>query len=166
MPTLFRHRLPGRHEDEPDPQPLVAAVPTLLNDGKLLAQWYMLYRLEEEVERARRYGRPLAVVVATPALLPGEQLSEQLSDAGIEAALKVVRKTDLLGRLDAGGLLMIMPETSLQGAEAAASRWRSELFLRTRWAGGQKWLVRGRAFRKELPSAAALLASALEQAAA
>ncbi len=54
MPTLFRHRLPGRPQDEPDPQPLVAVGPTLLKDGKLLAQWYMLYRLEEEVERARR----------------------------------------------------------------------------------------------------------------
>ncbi len=102
--------------------------------------------------------------MAAPALLPDEQLGEQLSDVSIEAALKMVRKTDLLGGLDAGGLLMIMPETSLDGAEAAASRWRSELFLRTRWAGGQKWLVRSRAFRKELPGAAALLASALEQA--
>ena len=114
---------------------------TLLENG-LLSGWYMEYRLEEELERARRYGRPLAVLHAAPALLPGEQPNDSLLEAGATSAQNIGRATDLVGWGRDHGLLIIMPETDLAGAEAATSRWQTDLYLKTHPAGAHKWKVR------------------------
>ena len=166
MRALFGKRTSTEHEEEVQPQPLPVTGPALLREGPLLAPWYMVHRLEEEMERARRYGRPLAIVIAAPALLPGEAPDADVVEAATAAALKVARTTDLAGWLENSGLLIIMPETSLEGAEAAASRWRSELYLRTRSVGGKKWAVQAEAFWRDLPNASAFLASALDRTSA
>ena len=133
------------NKSEPDlkivPQP-AAPGPETLREGPLFAGWYLQYRLGEEMERARRYGRPLAVAIAdAPALLPGERLSAEALAAATEAAQIAARSTDLLGWLDGYSFLMIMPETTDVDAEAALSRWRSEMWLRSRSFGGQKWNI-------------------------
>jgi len=113
----------------------------LLFDGPVLASWYTQYILEREVDRARRYGRPLSVVMATPELLPGERLPREAYDNAVRAAADTARATDLVGRTDEGYLLMIMPETEPHDARTAASRWLDEMWRRSRAAGGKKWHI-------------------------
>lgn len=115
--------------------------PEVLQDGPIYAQWYVLHRLEEEVRRARRYLRPLSILVAKPRVLPGE-LSASLSvEVAAEAAQSVSRSTDLLGWLSPDAILIIMPETIGREMEAAVSRWRNFMWVRSRDKGGQEWDV-------------------------
>ena len=131
----------SEQELEPAPQ-LVPPGGQVLKEGPLLATWYILYRLEEEAERARRYGRPLSVAVAAaPTMFVGDRLSPEALTAAIEAAQAAARSTDLLGWLAEDSFLMVMPETPQVDAEAAVSRWRNEMWLRSRSLGGQKWHI-------------------------
>ena len=131
---LFKHT-----EPEPDAGSTEPRVdPSVLRDGVLLAEWYILHRLDEELERSRRYDRPLSVIVVAPMLLPGERPTSLELEVAAAAARAASRSTDLLGRLGRDAILMIMPETSREGARVAAFRWRSDMWLR-RGVGGHKW---------------------------
>ena len=117
-------------------------VDAILRDRGLLAPWFMAYRLEQEIERARRYGRPLTAMLAEPSLLSNERMSRAAVEAVAEAAQKVSRNTDLVGWADEfARLLFIMPETDGDAAEIAATRLRNELWIRTRAIDGHKWNV-------------------------
>lgn len=108
----------------------------------LLAPWFMEYRLDEEIERARRYARPLTVLVVAPVLLPGEHLSGQALDSAAEAMIEASRATDLVGWADnTGRILLVMPETPTDVADVVAQRVKAELWHRSRHFGGQKWDV-------------------------
>lgn len=111
----------------------------MLRDGPLLGEWYILYRLQEEMERARRYQRPVSVMVAAPVLLAGQEASPVVFAVGAAAAEVSSRSTDLLGRLGRDTILVLMPETGRDEASAAASRWLSEIWLRSRNVNGPKW---------------------------
>ena len=140
---LFKNSQPER-EGGPQPEQETARQPygpETLREGPLLARWYMLLRLKEEMERARRYDRPLSILTAVPALLPGEQLSPEAFAAATEAALRAARSTDLLGWLDNDSILVIMPETSQAAAEAVVFRWRNEMWLCSRGVYGKKWKI-------------------------
>ena len=115
--------------------------PETLKEGSVLARWYMLLRLEEEMERARRYDRPLSILSVVPALLPGEQLSQEAFAAATEAAQRAARSTDLLGWLESNSFLVIMPETSQVDMETAVFRWRNEMWLCSRGVNGKKWKI-------------------------
>jgi len=115
--------------------------PESLKERGLLARWFIIHRLGEEMLRAGRYGRPVAVMVARPSLLPGEQLPEEALARAAAALASVARRSDLAGWLDDSTVLAIMPETGRCGALAAANRWLNEMWLRSRGAGGQKWNV-------------------------
>lgn len=133
-------RLFKKPEVDPPAQP-VAIGPDLLKDGPLFASWYLVYRLAEEMDRARRYGRPLAVAQAvTPSLSTVRQDPEALA-AATEAAQTAARSTDLLGWLGDDRILMVMPETTETDAEVAVSRWQNEMWLRSRKFGGLKWHI-------------------------
>lgn len=136
MPGLFRPRTP-----EPGPESGPAGRELLL-DGEILARWYIEMRFEEEVERSHRYARPLSVLVAHPALLPGETPVRKAVQAAAAAARAAARSMDMVGWVDDTTVLMILPETAREEARAAASRWRNEMFLRSRNEGGQKWDIR------------------------
>jgi hypothetical protein len=109
--------------------------PPILRDGVLLGRWYILYRLAEWMKLARRYHRPLSIVVASPVLLPGQPLAEEALESGAAAARLVAKDTDLVGWLEGGRILVIMPETPRIGAASAVFRWRNEINLRTK----RKW---------------------------
>ncbi|MEX2226669.1 MAG: hypothetical protein WEB52_09495 [Dehalococcoidia bacterium] len=131
-----------------------------LRTGGLLSSWFIQYRLEEEVERALRYGRPLAVVMAEPHLLRGERLSRAARDAAADAAMAAARSTDLVGWADEGdGILIIMPETDPDLARIGAMRVRDEIWRRGRAVSAPKWDISfvhdPDAFRSPLPHAAA-----------
>jgi len=101
----------------------------------------MEVRLREEATRARRYGRPLTVIVGAPDLLPGALLDATALTHAISAAKRAARDTDLIGWLDAQRVIMILPETSPANARVAAARWRNDIWLRSRGQGGRKWHV-------------------------
>jgi hypothetical protein len=112
-----------------------------LHDGNLLARWFAEYRLDQEIDRARRYGRPLAVLVASPALLPHETLSEDALSAAVAAAHAAARTTDLVGWFGEREIVMVLVETAPDDARTALSRWRDEMWLKGRAAGGPKWTI-------------------------
>jgi hypothetical protein len=137
MPIRFGRRTePGAATDKP------ARDAAVLTDGVLLAEWYIVRRLDEELKRARRHDRPLSVVVATPRLIPGERVTALELEVAAAAARAVARSTDLLGWLGSDSILMIMPETSPLGARSAVFRWRSDMVRRTRSMGGHQWQSR------------------------
>lgn len=113
--------------------------PASLRDRQILERWFLAYRLTEEVERCRRYGRPLAVVAAAPQLLDGERPSPEALAAVVEAATNVTRTTDLLGWGGDDRILIVMPETTFADARTAASRWQNEIWQRSRTVAVQEW---------------------------
>ena len=115
--------------------------PKLLFERGIFSRWYVLYRLIEEIDRATRYERPLAVMVARPVLLKGETLSPEARTVAAEAAARTARSTDLVGWLSDDSILIIMPETTQTDARAAVNRWKSEIWFHSRARGGQKWDV-------------------------
>jgi hypothetical protein len=111
-----------------------------LRDRGLLSAWFMRYRLEQEVERALRYGRPLAIMMAQPELLVGERLARAAHAAAAEAALAVARSTDLVGWADDGiSIMIVMPETDPDRARIGTGRVRDEIWMRGRAVNGPKW---------------------------
>lgn len=136
MPGLFRPRTPEPARGQP------ATGREMLLEGEILARWYMEMRFEEEVERSHRYGRPLSVLVATPVLLPGEHPAPKAVGAAAAAARSAARAMDMVGWIDGTTILMLLPETAREEARAAASRWKNEMFMRSRQEGGQKWEIR------------------------
>ena len=113
--------------------------PDLLEDRGLLARWFILYRLEQEMARARRYRRPLAVAVLRPETslagrLPGAMAAARSLTEGATA-----RPTDLVGWLDAARILVVLPETDETCAAAAIDRWRAKMWVRNAGVGGVKW---------------------------
>jgi hypothetical protein len=132
---LFKHA-----EPEPGARSIERWVdPSVLRDGVLLAEWYILHRLDEELERSRRYDRPLSVIVVAPMLLPGERPTSLELEVAAAAARAASRSSDLLGRLGRDAILMIMPETGLGGARVAAFRWRNDMWTHGQGVGGHKW---------------------------
>jgi hypothetical protein len=113
----------------------------VLYEGDVLSAWYMRYVLTREVDRAMRYLRPLAVLVATPQLLPGEHLRADAYETAVGAAAMAARSSDYLGSAGSGGLMIIMPEASSSGAQVAGRRWRDEMYRCSRGLGGVKWVV-------------------------
>jgi hypothetical protein len=124
------------------PQAAPRAGRELLVERELYARWYMELRLEEEIQRAQRYERPLSVLVAGPALIGEEAPAPGSVEAAAAAARSAARMMDLVGWVDGVTVLMVLPDTSVDEARAAASRWRSEMWLRSRSFGGQKWEIR------------------------
>ena len=118
------------------------ARPDILEDGALLARWYILYRLDEEIQRAHRYQRPLSLLVATPAPPLGRRPSAAAPRVGAATARATARPTDLLGWLGHGSFLVVMPETTEAEASEVIPRWRAEMWLRTRQVGGVEWRFR------------------------
>lgn len=131
-----------KQKDAPERGTASLAGEAVLKEGPLYARWYILRRLDEELERARRYGRPVAVImIAAAPPIPGEPRNEPALQAAVETAQNVARSIDLLGWYGDDSFLTIMPETTQAHAEAAVSRWRNEMWLRSRALGGQKWRV-------------------------
>jgi len=107
----------------------------------LYAEWYVMRRLNEELERARRYERPLAVMLAEPMVIAGRPASAEALAAGATAAQASARGSDLIGWIAHDRILIIMPETDAVEASVATRRWRDEMWRRSQHAGGLKWRI-------------------------
>lgn len=77
--------------------------------------------LEREVARARRYARPLSVLVGHPC--PGWDADEVLS----RGWMLLAREVDFGSRLEPSRWAMALPETGRAGASVAAERFRRGL---------------------------------------
>jgi len=125
----------------PQSTPPPAAGVEVLRDGDLHARWYIMYRLEEELERARRHSRPLTVMIAAPTLLPGERATPEELEAASSAARSAARAFDLIGWVSQYRFLIVLPETMSRDAQIVMSRWRDKMWLRTRVLGGREWVL-------------------------
>lgn len=124
------------------PEVPVPTPPDSLKDRGILVQWFILYRLAEEIARARRYGRPLTVMVARPGAPAGDAI---LTDAAAAVA-GTARATDLVGWLSRRAILIVMPETARRDALTGVRRWLREIWSVTRAEGGVPWKVRTLAY--------------------
>jgi diguanylate cyclase (GGDEF)-like protein len=99
----------------------------------LLRREAILERLEVELHRAQRHGRPLTVALADLdhfkevndrfGHLAGDSLLKRIADA-LGASL---RDTDAVGRYGGEEFLLVLPETSLAGALVVAEKTRREV---------------------------------------
>lgn len=131
---------PGRQDAATGPEPHIER-PDVLRRDVLLARWYVLYRLDEELARARRYNRPLSVLVGEPVLFPGQSVAPVALAVGAASAQAAARSTDLVGWLDDETYIIVMPETLEEEAQVAMHRWRSQMWSQSRDLGGQKWRI-------------------------
>ena len=141
---LFREK---RESGQPLPVEETPEAPTepgphLLLDGPVLARWFVLYRLDQELYRARRYGAPLTVLVSEPQLITGERVRADGRAAAALAAAKSARSLDVVGWLDDSRIIMVLPMTDAPSARFAATRMRDEMWLLSYTHGGQKWQIR------------------------
>jgi diguanylate cyclase (GGDEF)-like protein len=96
----------------------------------LLRREAVLDQLEKEVERARRYERPLAVGLADLDRFKGinstygHLVGDGLLRAVAHALSAGLRRSDALGRYGGDEFLLVLAETSLEGAIALAEKVR------------------------------------------
>lgn len=93
-----------------------------------LSRFYIVKRAQEEIERARRTGRPLAVLLIdldhfknvndTYGHLAGDATLQWI----VETCQSTLREIDLLGRMGGDEFLVLLPETSLEKADEIANR--------------------------------------------
>jgi GGDEF domain-containing protein len=99
--------------------------------SRWFSQRYLLDRLEEEVERSRRLGTPLSVVLGEMAPPPGQALPpEQANELAAWLAGRVARDTrrcDVAGHYGLHGFLMLLPQTTPEQAAGACRRLRDVL---------------------------------------
>ena len=78
-------------------------------DTGLFAHWYLELRGNEEADRAKRYARPLSVLVIEPArAAAGEEWATQ--QALCNWLARELRQSDIAGYLGNGRCVIIMPE--------------------------------------------------------
>lgn len=93
--------------------------------------------LLREVERARRFGRPLSLVMIDLDNLKtiNDQLGHLAGDEAIrqvgEALAKRTRQVDIAARYGGEEFAVILLETATEGAQIAAESWRAEINQRT-----------------------------------
>jgi len=93
----------------------------------------LLNRLHREFDRARRYHRPLSLLYIDLDGFKGvnDQFGHLFGDEvlrGVATAMQgVLRTTDLLARIGGDEFAVLMPETSMTGAENVAEKLRRAL---------------------------------------
>ncbi len=92
---------------------------------------HFLARLEDEVQRAERYGRTLSLVLLDLDRfkeindLRGHPAGDEVLRRVAGALREVSREVDLPGRLGGEELVLLLPETDLAGGRAVAERLRA-----------------------------------------
>jgi len=141
---LFRDR---RKDEQAAVEQAEAEAPTppgpwMLMEGPLFAPWYMRFRLLQEIERSRRYGNALSILIAEPQLITNERLNEEGLLAAAQAAINSGRATDLVGWMgDGQRIMIILAETDAPSGRFAVARLRDEMWLMSRSSNGYKWTI-------------------------
>ena len=99
----------------------------------LLRREPLLVRLDDELERAIRYERPLTVGLIDVDQFKeiNDRLGHLTGDVVLQAVAKclseILRKTDVLGRFGGDEFLILLPETGLEGAVKVSNQLRGEI---------------------------------------
>ena len=117
----------------------IATSEEALHDRGLLALWYIRLRLEQELDRSRRAGHPLAVILLSPNPPLGGRAPEEALTAAAVAVSASARRADLVGWLDADTIVVVLPDSDDSGARQAAQRWKNQIWLKTMHMGSVKW---------------------------
>ncbi len=102
---------------------------------------HFFMQAERELNRAKRFGRPLATMMLDLDYFKsindnhGHAVGDEVLQGFVKRALESLRVSDIIGRLGGEEFAVIMPETSLEAAEAAAERLRAHLAERPLIAG-------------------------------
>jgi hypothetical protein len=89
------------------------------------------YMLERLIAEWRRYGNPFAIVRLE---LPASEL-----EGAVERLRGALRGADVLAQWDEEELVVLLPETDLEGAEIAAERLRAAVRDVPVLAGAVQW---------------------------
>jgi diguanylate cyclase (GGDEF)-like protein len=104
---------------------LIEVLTTRDEETGTLKRGYAERQMTIEVERARRYKRPLSIMLLGPRewdeLEDRARAQELLRDMG-QMLQQIVRNVDIVARFDAGRFLVLLPETGVGGALTAAKR--------------------------------------------
>jgi diguanylate cyclase (GGDEF)-like protein/PAS domain S-box-containing protein len=126
-----QERLLVSHEDVTILKAAELASTTLANVDALtgaLSRQNFLNLAEQELQRSKRYGLPLMVLMMD--LDHFKQINDQYGHAGGDAVLKrfvqtvsdVLRESDLMGRLGGEEFAVLLPNTTVDGGSALAQR--------------------------------------------
>jgi len=102
---------------------------------------HFFMQAERELSRARRFDRPLAAMMLDLDHFKsindtyGHAVGDEVLQGFVKRALESLRISDVIGRLGGEEFAVIMPETPLAAAEAAAERLRAHLAERPIIAG-------------------------------
>lgn len=94
---------------------------------------YFIARAEQELRRARRFARPLTVMMLDLDHFKrvndthGHAAGDAVLRATVQAVNACLRNTDVIGRLGGEEFAVLMPETDLHAATEVASRLRQEI---------------------------------------
>ncbi|MBM4288238.1 MAG: GGDEF domain-containing protein [Deltaproteobacteria bacterium] len=127
---LFVNRLTQRVAEA---QKKLVELTTVDDLTQLYNRRYFFERLHQEVERAKRYQRPLSCVILdidnfkkvndTLGHLSGDQVLRDISSI----IKSTCRQCDLAGRYGGEELIILLPETELEGAMTIAERIRQRV---------------------------------------
>jgi GGDEF domain-containing protein len=94
-----------------------------------LMKWsYAEREMSDEVVRARRYNQPLSFALLSPPGAPGDESDRDPEDLALELkpladlARGLMRPTDVVALYRTGALALVMPHTSLKGAQIALEK--------------------------------------------
>lgn len=107
------------------------------HDGltRLLNHRAIYERLEQELERGRRFGHPVSVVICDLDHFKrvndtyGHLAGDAVLRGGASLMRHALRSSDVLGRYGGEEFLTVLPETDMEAARQAAERLRSSLAL-------------------------------------
>lgn len=94
---------------------------------------HFLTSAAQELERAQRHGRPLAVLMLDLDYFKaindgyGHGVGDDAIQGFIQVCLSTLRENDVIGRLGGEEFAILLPETSLEGAAEVAERLRSRV---------------------------------------
>jgi GGDEF domain-containing protein len=132
--------------------------PDVYNDASAFER-----RIQEEVERAKRFNLGLGLVLIGPPSLPLDQSSTVVATL-VDAVRSELRASDLLGRVRGDRVAVLLVHSGSEGAESVATRLRQRLTALP-WEETFTSVLMGKAmFSAECATAEALIAKALRQA--
>jgi len=133
-------------------------------DGSKLEEQDILDRLEEEIFRADRYGRPLVVLCVVAQRVPGEALRPGETAFAVEAVSAQLRFSDRVGTLDDGTLVAMLPETDPAVARVIAHRVAADLAVCSVGANRRNWLTGTSMFPEDGADSLAMVQAVIDRA--
>jgi hemerythrin-like metal-binding protein/diguanylate cyclase (GGDEF)-like protein/PAS domain S-box-containing protein len=113
-------------------QEVKANTGSIINEGPdLLSIDFFYKRIVEEVERTDRYNDPLSMIILAVDNFKTNTLDFSLKEEALQKIGKigrdVIRKYDILARLDNDKFILLMPKTNINGATIVAEKIRKAL---------------------------------------